>query len=89
MSSYMEFSMEKEELRTLIQDAVTQAFDRVGLADDDARDDIRDLREFVRAYKAAKGTVFKGILLWFTMGVLGLLTFGAATKLSGMGGDQP
>lgn len=54
-----------------------EALAQVGLHDDDAGHDIRDLRQLLDSWRDLKGTASRTVLKWFIMMILGLLTLGA------------
>lgn len=59
----------------------------VGLHDDDAGNDVRDLRSLITDWRGMKKVVWQTIAKAGTVFVLGLLMLGAWSKLSG--GDGP
>ena len=59
----------------------------VGLHDDDAGNDVRDLRSLITDWRGMKNIVWQTVARAGTMFVLGLLMLGAWSKLSG--GDGP
>lgn len=79
--------MDEERLRRVVQEAVREeinhAFREVGLHDDDAPADVRDLRGLLRTYKQAQSTVLKTILTFITLAFLGLVSFGTFNRFNG------
>lgn len=53
-----------------------EALAQVGLHDDDAGHDIRDLRHLLDSWRDLKGTASRTVIKWFIMMILGLLTLG-------------
>lgn len=76
-------TMDEDRLREIVEQSVRQAFKEVGLADDDARDDIKDLRSLLKAFRDAQRTILKTALTFLTLGVLGLVSFGAVKRING------
>jgi hypothetical protein len=79
--------MDERQLDLLLEQAAERgarrALERLGLHDDDAGKDIRDLRTLIDGWRDAKRTVSKAIIQWATIGVLGLLTIGTLMQLTG------
>lgn len=59
----------------------------VGLHDDAAGNDVRDLRSLITDWRGIKKTIFQTVARWGTLIVLGIMTLGAWSKLNGGGGD--
>ena len=59
----------------------------VGLHDDDAGNDVRDLRSLITDWRGMKKTIWQTIARAGTLFVLGLLMLGAWSKFNG--GDTP
>ena len=49
----------------------------IGLYDDDARDDVREIRSLLEAWRDTKRTVGQTVARFFTMALLALLAAGA------------
>jgi IS4 transposase len=81
--------MDEEKLRKIVQEEfrseITRAFKEVGLHDDDAPGDVRDLRELLRTYKQAQSTVIKTILTFMTLGLLSFISLGFYNRMNGGG----
>lgn len=58
-----------------------KALKEVGLADEQAAHDIRDLRDMAGSIKAMQRTFLQTIVRWITIGLLALLVAGVAAKL--------
>ena len=72
-------------LRALIEAAseagAARALSRIGLSDDSAHEDIRDLRELLAAWRDAKSSAWKAAIDWAVHGLLALLLIGIAYRL--------
>lgn len=72
--------MDATELASLLDQAAEKgakrALESIGLHDDQAGHDIRDLRTLIDSWRAAKRTALQTVTKWFTLGVLGLLAMG-------------
>jgi hypothetical protein len=79
--------MEIEEgtLRQIIREEMKSVLREIGLHDDDAGTDVRDLRTLITDWRGMKKTIWNTIARAGTMFVLGLLMFGAWTKINGDG----
>jgi len=60
--------MDEERFRIILREEILSAFRDVGLADDDAHNDVKDLRSLIVAYRSAQKTIFKTVLTFFTLG---------------------
>jgi hypothetical protein len=82
--------MDEDRLRLIVQEAVREEIDRafkaVGLHDDDAPSDVRDLRGLLKTYKQAQSTILKTMLTFITLGFLGLVSLGFYSRFNGDGG---
>lgn len=71
-------------LRALMQAAgeagAEHALERLGLADESARDDVRELRELLGAWRDAKKSAWKAAIDWAVRGCLALLLVSIAFK---------
>jgi hypothetical protein len=81
--------MEIEEgtLRQIIREEMKSVLREIGLHDDDAGTDVRDLRTLITDWRGMKKTIWNTIARAGTMFVLGLLMFGAWTKINGGNGE--
>ncbi len=77
----------EQTLRTIVREETRQALKEVGLADDDAGNDVRDLRSLITDWRSIKKTIWHTIARWGTLVVLGLLTLGAWSRINGGGGE--
>ena len=58
-----------------------KALKEVGLADEEAANDIRTLRDLTGSIKTMQRTFLQTIVRWITIGLLALLVAGVAAKL--------
>ena len=79
--------IKEAELRIIIREEMKSVLKEVGLHDDDAGNDVRDLRSLITDWRGMKNIVWQTVARAGTMFVLGLLMLGAWSKLSG--GDGP
>jgi hypothetical protein len=81
--------MDEDRLRIIMQEVVRTEIDRafksVGLHDDDAGNDVRDLRSLITDWRGIKKVVWQTVARAGTVFVLGLLMLGAWSKLGGGG----
>jgi hypothetical protein len=72
-------------LRAIVEEAselgATRALARLRLADDQAQDDIDELRELLGAWRAAKASAWKAAVEWIVRGAMALLLIGIAVRL--------
>ena len=74
-------------LRQIVREEMKSVLKEVGLHDDDAGNDVRELRSLVSDWRGIKKTVWQTIARWGTLIVLGILTLGTWNKFNGGGGD--
>jgi hypothetical protein len=74
-------------LRQIIREEMKSVLKEVGLHDDDAGNDVRDLRSLITDWRGMKKVVWQTVARAGTVFVLGLLMLGAWSKLNG--GDSP
>ena len=74
-------------LRMIVREEMKSVLKEVGLHDDDAGNDVRELRSLVSDWRGIKKTVWQTIARWGTLIVLGILTLGTWNKFNGGGGD--
>jgi hypothetical protein len=79
--------MEIEEgtLRQIIREEMKSVLKEIGLHDDDAGTDVRDLRSLITDWRGMKKTIWNTIARAGTMFVLGLLALGSWSKFNGNG----
>lgn len=70
-----------EELKSMLREAAEwgakRALADIGLHDDDAGDDVKELRGLLESWRDAKQTAFKTFVSWVTKGFLILIIGGA------------
>ena len=79
--------IKEAELRTIIREEMKSVLKEVGLHDDDAGNDVRDLRSLITDWRGMKKTIWQTIARAGTLFVLGILMLGAWAKINGGGGD--
>ena len=72
-------------LRVIVKEEMKSALKEVGLHDDDAGADVRDLRVLLKDWRLTKQTILQTVARWGTMIVLGIMSFGAWSKFNGHG----
>jgi hypothetical protein len=77
----------EQTLRTIVREETRQALKEVGLADEDAGNDVRDLRSLITDWRGIKKTVLNTLAKAGTLFVLGLLMLGAWGKFNGGGNE--
>jgi hypothetical protein len=74
----------RSEFETLLEQAACRgarkALIEVGLADEDAANDIRTLRDLAGSIKMMQRTFLQTLVRWMTVGLLALLVAGVAAK---------
>ena len=75
-------------LRMIVREEMKSVLKEVGLHDDDAGNDVRELRSLVSDWRGIKKTVWQTIARWGTLIVLGILTLGTWNKFNGGGGPE-
>ena len=75
-------------LRQIIREEMKSVLKEIGLHDDDAGNDVRDLRSLITDWRGMKKVVWQTLARAGTMFVLGLLMLGAWAKFGGDGGQQ-
>ena len=74
-------------LRTIVREEMKSVLKEVGLHDDNAGNDVRDLRSLITDWRGMKKTIWQTIARAGTVFVLGILMLGAWSKING--GDSP
>ena len=79
--------MTQAELDHLLDQAAERgarkALEQLGLHDEQAGTDIRDLRSLIDSWRQARTTALRTVTQWITMGILGALAFGAWSQIRG------
>jgi Family of unknown function (DUF6127) len=72
-------------LRALVEEAsemgARRALARLGLADEEAREDVVELRQLLKAWRDAKSSARNAVIGWVVRGCLAMLLIGIAVKL--------
>jgi hypothetical protein len=79
-------NIDETALRTIVREEMKSVLKEVGLHDDDAGTDVRDLRSLITDWRGMKKTIWQTVARAGTMFVLGLLMLGAWNKING--GDE-
>tara|TARA_R110000822_G_scaffold95989_3_gene218933 strand:+ start:391 stop:669 length:279 start_codon:yes stop_codon:yes gene_type:complete len=77
----------KSELKLLILEAAEKGSDRalarIGLHDENAVHDVKELRNLLEGWRATKSSVGKTVIRWVTMAVLGFVAFAVWSEFKG------
>lgn len=76
-------NIDEQQFRTIVREEMKSALKEVGLHDEDAGDDVRDLRSLITDWRGMKKVVWQTVARAGTVFVLGLLMFGAWAKFGG------
>ncbi|MXP15031.1 hypothetical protein GRI44_09755 [Altererythrobacter confluentis] len=72
-------------LRAIVEESselgANRVISRLGLADDNAQDDLDELRELLRAWRDAKASAWKAAIEWLVRGFLAMLLIGIAVRI--------
>lgn len=79
--------IDESALRRIVKEEMKSALKEIGLHDEDAGDDVRDLRSLITDWRGMKRTIWQTIARAGTMFVLGLLMLGAWSRISGGGNE--
>jgi hypothetical protein len=74
-------------LRKIIREEMKLALKEVGLHDEEAGDDVRDLRSLITDWRGIKKTIWTTIARAGTLFILGLLALGAYNRINGGGNE--
>ena len=74
-------------LRKIIREEMKLALKEVGLHDEEAGDDVRDLRSLITDWRSIKKTIWTTIARAGTLFILGLLALGAYNRINGGGNE--
>ena len=80
-------NIDETALRMIVREEMKSVLKEVGLHDDDAGNDVRDLRSLITDWRGMKKTIWQTIARAGTLFVLGILMLGAWSKING--GDTP
>lgn len=76
-------SMSEDRLRQIVEDSVKRALKDIGLEDENAGHDIKDLRDLIENWRQVRGVALKTFATWLTLGVLGIFTLGLWRRFGG------
>jgi hypothetical protein len=79
--------IDESALRKIIREEMKSALKEVGLHDEEAGDDVRDLRSLITDWRGIKKTVLNTLAKAGTVFVLGLLMLGAYNRINGGGNE--
>ena len=72
-------------LRAIVEESselgASRVIARLGLGDENAQDDIDELRELLGAWRDAKASAWKAAIQWIVRGFLALLLIGIAVRI--------
>jgi hypothetical protein len=72
-------------LRAIVEEAsevgARRVLDRLGLGDEDAQNDLDELRDLLGAWRTAKASAWKAVIDWFVRVIGALLLIGIAVRL--------
>ncbi|AKQ41220.1 hypothetical protein CP97_02915 [Aurantiacibacter atlanticus] len=72
-------------LRAIVEESsevgARRVLDRLGLADENAHDDLDELRDLLAAWRTAKASAWKAAIDWFVRVIGALLLIGIAVRL--------
>tara|TARA_A200000113_G_scaffold185939_1_gene172907 strand:+ start:1312 stop:1605 length:294 start_codon:yes stop_codon:yes gene_type:complete len=78
--------MSKDAFEKLIEDAccraARKALHQIGLHDENATQDIKDLRDLLDSLRVAKSVAFKTLIRWITLGFIALLLAGVLSNIN-------
>jgi hypothetical protein len=74
-------------LRKIVREETRSALKEVGLHDDHAGDDVRDLRSLITDWRSIKKTIWQTVARVGTVFVLGIMVLGTYNKVNGSGGE--
>jgi len=79
--------IDENTLRRAVREEMKSVLKEIGLHDDDAGNDVRDLRSLITDWRGMKKAIWQTIARAGTMFVLGLLALGSWNKFGGGSGD--
>jgi len=79
--------IDENTIRRAVREEMKSVLKEIWLHDDDAGDDVRDLRVLIKDWREMKRAIWQTVARWGTMIVLGLMTFGAWMKMNGGDGE--
>jgi hypothetical protein len=79
--------IDENTLRRAVREEMKSVLKEIGLHDDDAGNDVRDLRSLITDWRGMKKAIWQTIARAGTMFVLGLLALGSWNKFGGGSGE--
>jgi hypothetical protein len=76
---------EQQLLRTIVREEMKSALKEIGLHDDDAGEDVRDLRSLITDWRGIKKTIWTTVARAGTLFILSLMAIGAYNRINGNG----
>jgi len=76
---------EQQLLRTIVLEEMKSALKEIGLHDDDAGEDVRDLRSLITDWRGIKKTIWTTVARAGTLFILSLMAIGAYNRINGNG----
>ena len=80
-------NIDETTLRSIIREEMKSVLREIGLHDDNAGNDVYDLRSLISDWRGIKKTIWQTIARWGTIVVLGILTLGAWSRINGGGNE--
>jgi hypothetical protein len=80
--------IDESSLRRIVREEMKSALKEIGLHDDNAGEDVRDLRSLITDWRGVKRTIWNTLARAGTMFVLGLLMLGAWSRFNGGSGND-
>jgi hypothetical protein len=79
--------IDENTLRRAVREEMKSVLKEIGLHDDDAGDDVRDLRVLIKDWREMKRAIWQTVARWGTMIILGLIALGSWNKFGGGSGE--
>jgi hypothetical protein len=79
--------IDESALRRIVKEEMKSVLKEIGLHDEEAGDDVRDLRSLITDWRGIKKIVWQTVAKVGTMFVLGLLMLGAWSRFNGGGNE--
>jgi hypothetical protein len=79
--------IDENTLRKVVREEMKSVLKEIGLHDDDAGDDVRDLRVLIKDWREMKRAIWQTVARWGTMIILGLIALGSWNKFGAGSGE--
>jgi hypothetical protein len=79
--------IDENTLRRAVREEMKSVLKEIGLHDDDAGDDVRDLRVLIKDWREMKRAIWQTVARWGTMIILGLIALGSWNKFGAGSGE--